>query len=414
MNREIRSVAIIGGGPAGAALACHLLRQGRQVVLYDDGAKPDLVVGESLVPAVLPMLDRLGVLDRVAAVSTYKPGVSFTFSQHETIRFNFRTVAACRLPTYAYNVPRPDFDRILAQRAAELGAHCVRQRAKLERAADGGLRLAPETLAAAPVFAAGPPDLIVDASGRSRLAARTLDLPARVGPRSDVAHFAHYRGFVSEDPAGQVVITRLAAGWSWRIPLPGRLSVGVVINRDEAARLGRTPNERLEAAIDRDPVLAAAGAGRERISEVMTYGNYQLITEIGHGPGWVLAGDAFGFVDPMLSPGLMLALHSAELLAARLEQPAHYVRQMQEWLGAWMELVEYFYDGRMFAMYHTGMAIERKFPGAATRFLHGHVERNVACMACGAKTLSGYSRGLVRFLAQHGVWLANPAQLRIV
>lgn len=414
MTNPVQTVAIVGGGPAGSALACHLIRQGRTVVLYDDGAKPDLIVGESLVPVVIPMLDRLGVAERVAAIGQYKPGVSFLFQDHETIAFDFQSVRRCSLPTFAYNVPRPAFDRIIQQRARDLGVAWIPRRARLERAGDDQVRLSAETLAAAPPLQGRQPDLIVDASGRSRHLARLLEIPAEVGPRKDAAYFAHYDGFVDEGPAGQVLITRLEVGWSWRIPLPGRLSVGVVINRDEAARLGRTPEERLEAAIARDAILRAAGPDRERITNVMTYTNYQLIANRAQGPGWAMVGDAYGFVDPMLSPGVMLALHSAELLADNLESPEKYASTMKDWLLAWQELIDYFYDGRLFAIYHTGMAIERRFPIAACRFMHAHLERNFACMASGASTLSRYSRGLLKFMAQYGIWMADPAELAIV
>src|SRR5208337_243943 len=100
------------------------------------------------------------------------------------------------------------------------------------------------------------------ATGRSRCFAHTLEIPAETGPRKDAAYFAHYEGFAENRPPGQVIIGRLADGWSWRIPLRDRLSVGVVMNKDAAAQLGATPEERLEAAIGRDPVLAAAGRNR--------------------------------------------------------------------------------------------------------------------------------------------------------
>jgi flavin-dependent dehydrogenase len=410
MKKRIQTIAIIGGGPAGSALACHLVQRGLKVVLFDDGARPDLIVGESLVPAILPMLDRLGVRERVAAIGLHKPGVAFKFGMHDTITFNFESVRRCKLPTFAYNVPRPAFDEVLQQRATELGVTRISKRAKLERDGADRVRLAAESVAE---FGGAQPDIIVDATGRARAIAHLLDIPARVGPRKDVAYFAHYRGFEQETPRGQVVITRLAAGWSWRIPLPDKLSVGVVLNREEAARLGATPEERLEAAIARDPIMAPAGALRERVSKVMTYTNYQLISERGVGPGWAMLGDAFGFVDPMLSPGLMLALRSAELLADHLDEPEKYAAKMQEWLEAWQELIGYFYDGKMFAMYQTGMAIERKHPGKITHFMHTHMERNIACMASGASTLSRYSRGLVRFMSCHGVRGFDPADLAI-
>src|SRR2546430_15265517 len=131
------------------------------------------------------------------------------------------------------------------------------------------------------------------------------------------------------------------------------------MNKDDAAQLGATPEARLEAAIDRDPVLAAAGKDRRRITDVATYTNYQLVSARGFGPGWVMTGDALGFVDPMLSPGMWLALRSAELLTERLDNLPSYSREMRKLIKAWMELVQYFYDGQMFAMYYTGTHFEQ-------------------------------------------------------
>ncbi len=413
MSKRINTVAIIGSGPSGATLASLLAMRGVEVTLFDDGRRPDLIVGESLIPTIIPVLRTLGIEDRVKAVCQHKPGVSFTFGLEEEIDFCFESVANCALPTYAYNAPRPAFDRLLDERATELGAKRARCRAKVERVGADGLRLAEETLAEAPWLKGRQPDLLVDSTGRSRLFARTLEIPAQLGPRKDVAYFAHYEGFEHNKMAGQVIIGRLEAGWSWRIPLPDCLSVGIVVNKDEAARLGTNAEERLEALIERDPVLSAAGRNRRRVSEVATYTNYQLISERGHGPGWVMSGDAFGFVDPMLSPGMWLALHSAELLTERLDDLAGYEREMRAEIKSWMQLIEYFYDGRMFAMYHTGISWERKYPGKISQFMHRYFDRTIACMASGATTRSRYGHGMLQFMARPGMLKANPAELAI-
>lgn len=413
MSKRIHSVGIIGSGPSGATLASLLAMRGVEVTLFDDGRRPDLIVGESLIPTIVPVLRRLGIEDRVKAACQHKPGVSFTFGLGEEIDFCFESVANCSLPTYAYNAPRPAFDRLLDERATELGAKRARCRAKVERVGTDGLRLAEETLAEAPWLQGRQPDLLVDATGRSRLFARTLEIPATLGPRKDVAYFAHYEGFTHNKGKGQVIIGRLEAGWSWRIPLPDCLSVGIVVNKDEAARLGANAEERLEALIERDPVLAAAGKDRRRVSEVATYTNYQLISERGHGPGWVMSGDAFGFVDPMLSPGMWLALHSAELLTERLEDLAGYEREMRAEIKSWMQLIEYFYDGRMFAMYHTGISWERKYPGKISQFMHRYFDRTIACMASGATTRSRIGHGMLQFMARPFVLKADPAELAI-
>ena len=413
MSRKIKTVAIIGAGPSGSTLAALLARRGVSTTIFDDGKRPDLLVGESLIPAILPVLRDLGIEERVAEIGVRKPGVSFVFGEAETIDFTFAAVTKCGLPTYAYNVPRPAFDRVLEARAIELGAQRVETRAKIERIGEDGLRLADESLALAPWLEGRHPDLLVDATGRSRLFARLLDLPSEAGPRRDVAYFAHYENFEPEEPRGQVAIERLEAGWSWCIPLRDCMSCGVVLNKDDAAKLGATSEERLEAAIDRDPVLRRKGAGRRRVSEVATYTNYQLVSKRGHGPGWAMSGDAFGFVDPMLSPGLWLALHSADLLANRLQDLPGYDREMRRHLRAWMEFIGYYYDGRMFAMYHSGMGWKRKYDMAISNSIHRYVESHIACMASGGTTSSSYSRGFIKFMARHGIQGVDPAELAI-
>ena len=389
------------------------MMKGIEATLFDDGRRPDLIVGESLIPAVVPVVRKLGLEERVAAICQYKPGVTFTLDANEKIEFCFQSLAGTVMPTYAYNAPRPAFDNLFDQRAEELGVKRVRSRAKIERVGQDGLRLADESLAQAPWLHGKQPDLIVDSTGRSRLFARTMEIPAEVGPRKDVAYFAHYEGFEENQPQGQVIIGRLAEGWCWRIPLRGRLSVGVVMNKDAAAQLGATPEERLEAVIRRDPVLAAAGSNHRRLTDVVTYTNYQLVSARGCGPGWAMTGDAFGFVDPMLSPGMHLALHSAELLSENLDNLADYSREMRKLIRAWMGLVEYFYDGRIFSMYQSGMMFERTFPGRITDALHDFFNGKVACMAAGATTASRFGHGMLEIMSRPAGWVTNPTTLAI-
>jgi flavin-dependent dehydrogenase len=413
MRKSIQTVGIVGSGPSGATLASLLQMKGVDVTLFDDDRRPDLIVGESLIPAIVPVLRKLGLEERAAAVCQFKPGVSFTFGRDYEIDFCFESVEGI-LPTYAYNSPRPALDRLFDERADELGVKRVKARAKVERDETRGIRLSAETLAQAPWLNGKQPDLLVDSTGRSRLFARTMEIPAQLGPRKDVAYFAHYEGFVERPPEGQVIIGRLDhSGWSWRIPLPGRTSVGVVINKDEATPLGATPEERLEAAIERDSRLSEAGRDRQRITDVAVYTNYQLVSERGHGPGWVMSGDAFGFVDPMLSPGMWLALHSAEVLSENLDNLPAYEREMRTLIKAWMELIEYFYDGRMFAMYQTGNHFETAYPGRISNGIKWYLNRMIASMASGATTTAAYPRAVLKFMSRHGIWKSDPVALAI-
>ena len=423
-------VAIVGAGPSGSALAILLAREGAAVTLFDDGRRPELLVGESLVPAVIPILRRLDLEKETASFSRIKPGVSFIWSPTDRVSVTFDRFAPAVFP-YAYNVPRPRFDDALLAKAIASGVDYVTARAELvpNGAAGAELQLGAGALAAAPGLAGRQPDLIVDATGRARLAARALGIPARLGPRKDVAHFGHFEGVSWDEVPGQVRIARGDAGWSWCIPLQERLSIGIVLGQDDAARLGRTPAERLERAIAIDPGLTAiVGRGR-RVTDVATYANYQLISERGYGRGWVMVGDAFGFVDPMLSPGVFLALRSSELLAdglvpwlRRRAIPSMaelsavltaYATTQSEMLTAWLELVAYLYDGRLAALIQAGRSWMPENPGLAKRAVATHISKHVGLLASGAATTSRYSRGLLRFLGRYGLRGVEPASLAI-
>ena len=412
-NGSSKTIGIIGSGPSGSTLASFLAKKGADVTIFDDGRRPDLIVGESLIPAIIPVLRKLDLEERVAAICQHKPGVSFTLSDEEQIDFTFQSLAGTPMPTYAYNSPRPALDSLLDKRAGELGAKRASVRAKIERVNGNQLRLADETLAQAPWLKGKQPDLLVDATGRNRLFARTLEIPSELGPRKDVAYFAHYENCELPTPKGQVIIGRLENGWAWRIPLRDCLSIGVVLNKDDAAKFGTTPEERLEGIINNDPRLAAAGAKRRRITEVETYANYQLVSTVGHGPGWVMVGDAFGFVDPMLSPGMWLALRSAELLADTMDDLPAYSNEMRKLIKSWMAFIEYFYNGRIFAMYKTGMFFEKKFPGKLSDSMHQFFNSTIACMAAGQTTTSLFGHALLRCCATPSSWKTNPATMAI-
>lgn len=405
-------VAIIGAGPAGATTALLLARRGASVVLLDDGRRPELVVGESLVPLLTEIFQRVGIEGQVRALGVRKPGVTFAFDDGDDFELSFSALRGV-LPNYAYNVPRREFDQLLLDTALAAGATHIGTVAKLD--ADPGrdtVRLAAETLALIPAWNGAQPDVIIDASGRRRVFAKLLGISAETGPRRDVAHFAHYENAPWPEPHGQVEIGRLADGWSWRIPLPGpRLSIGVVLPKEHAQRFGATPEEQLEKAIAHDARLAAATARRRRVTSVATYTNYQLVSARGSGAGWAMVGDAFGFVDPMLSPGLCMAMMSAERLAAAI--PAHggvtpemnraldlYWRWFRDQLAAWQDLVEHFYDGRIFAIHRAGSAFSKKHPGIVSRLLERHTSKHFSGMASGALTAHPYSRWLLRFLGR--------------
>ncbi|SKA98349.1 Dehydrogenase (flavoprotein) [Prosthecobacter debontii] len=429
MTNRLPQIVIVGAGPAGCTLAAFLAQRGLSCVVFDDDKRPDLLVGESLIPGVVPVFRQLGIEDRVAEISVRKPGASFFVTgDGPRIHFSFKNVEG-HLPPYSFNSPRPELDNLLRLRAEELGAKFIHARAEViasEQMGHPTVRLSETSLKQAGLPLDAQP-LLIDASGRARCFARAMQIPAIRGGRDDIAYFAHYEDFDHDEvEPGQVIISVLKAGWSWRIPLPGRLSVGIVVDKDHAKTLGTTAEERLETALREEPMLAAKGRRAKRLTPVMTYTNYQLLSTQGYGPGWVLLGDAFGFVDPMLSPGLFMSLEGARQLDACvfakgadiLNHPqalqkalAAYSRRIVQWHHAWTELVNYFYDGRIFRIHLAGKNLAMKpSPFNLASIMERHSTFHIASMASGGYTRSLYSRSLMRLLSKYLVWQVPAAE----
>ena len=421
-------VAIVGDGPAGSALATLLARKGVDVAVFASGKRPDLLVGESLIPAIVPIFRKLGIEEEVAEIAQVKKGGTFVWRDDSPIELSFENLGGL-LPHYAYNCPRPALDEIISRCAQRSGARWIPQPAKVRlgnpEQGENELMLDEKTIRSVEAWRGSQPDLVVDSTGRRRLFVRLLNIPADEGPRKDIAHFAHFRGWHHDAPPGQIMISRMeCGGWSWRIPLRDEMSVGIVVPKVAADRLGTTPEERLERAITLNSALAESGRDRERTTDVPTYNNYQLITQRGYGPGWTAAGDAFGFVDPMLSPGMWVALRSAEMLAEAIPTESissecwavllsSYEKKMVTLLSSWQRLIASFYDGTIVASYFGGREFMLKRRNPLVNMMEKHVQRNLAGMAAGALTESAYSQGLLRFICRYGNYGVNAEELEI-
>lgn len=412
----IRRVAILGGGPAGSAAATWLAREGFEPVVFARAKRPPIVVGESLVPAIVPFLRKLGVEEEVRDFSTYKGGATFGLGVHEEMSFKFYEVRAART-SYSYNVPRERFDAALLDAARRAGARVVEHSARVEREAPGSERL---RLDAAALEAAGDalggeqPDFIVDATGRSRLVARLLELPTVEGDRRDTALHAHLTG-VPVRNEGSVHTERLHRGWSWRIPLPGRVSLGFVVDGEYLRKFGERPDEQFDRFLRFDPRTREWADATQRLTPVLRYTNYQLRATRGVGPNWALLGDSFGFVDPVFSSGMLIGLQSAEALVPALRKGtpralARYEREVLRQLEVWQKVVGYFYDGSLLTLFRVGEYVRNTPVG---RLLDGHFRKHMPRIFTGENTTNPYSLGLVDFMVRYGLAGNDPRELEI-
>lgn len=415
MNTNKGTVAILGGGPAGSTLAILLAQKGFKVGVFHTGKRPPLIVGESLLPAVIPMLRKLGVEEKIKSFSKFKPGATVTLSSSEVIT-SFFSKANGKLPDYAYNTPRDQFDQAILDRAVEEGVRIFPVTAKIESADDDKVRLSEDTLDATDGFFGDGIDWVIDATGRARAIARTNLIKSEEGDRKDWALFAHWDKVKMVDP-GNIHVDYLEKGWNWRIPLPGRVSLGVVIDPKHLKDFGSTAEEQYDNFVAHDAQLCDFTEGGKRITPVVKFNNWQNINDRFYGKNWVCIGDAAGFIDPVFSTGLYLSMKSAFRVADVLElggKSADLESYEKDWkheVKIWRRVIDTWYNGRLFTLYRAGMSQKDNPVG---RIIAPHVEKHLSRVFTGdAINGSGYSRALHRVLTNYFLMGHDPAQLTV-
>ena len=316
---EVCDVAVIGGGPAGSTAATLLARRGYKVIALEKARHPRFHIGESLLPMNLPLFERLGVLNKVRALGVFKSGADFEADNERGYNtFEFAR-AIGNSPPHAYQVWRQDFDQMLYEHARECGAD-AREGHEVLAVEQNGPRASRLAVRAEDGRTYDiQARYVVDASGRDAFLAAKKHLRRKNREHQSAAIFGHFRGAEARpgEDAGNISIYRFEHGWMWMIPLPDAvMSVGAVCRPEYLKqRKGRTVEYLLDT-LKRSPGLWHRMQRADLIGEVRVTGNYSYDAKRMGGPGWVLVGDAFAFLDPVFSSGVFLAMSGAESAVA--------------------------------------------------------------------------------------------------
>jgi halogenation protein CepH len=318
----VSEIVVIGGGPGGSTAATMLARAGHAVRLLERERFPRAHVGESLLPASMPILAELGVADAVAAAGfERKWGATMVWgTSPEPWSWYFRETNTTH--PHAYQVWRPTFDAILLDNARAAGVE-VRERARVtEILTDGdavrGVRWIDETTGA---VTDDHPTLVVDASGQAALVGQALGLRRYDPAFRNMAVYGYVDGAarLPEPDATNILVESYDDGWLWVIPLhTGWASVGAVVDTEAArGRLrGDDPTSFLRAQIARSRTASGLIGDAPLVEGPFVTRDWSYTSTRFTGPGYVLVGDAACFIDPLFSSGVHLALTSGLLAAA--------------------------------------------------------------------------------------------------
>ncbi len=320
-------VVVAGGGPAGATVAALVAQLGHRVLLVEKAAQPEFRIGESLMPATFDVLHRLGVLDEMRRSHfPAKHSVQFFSGGGRASAPFYFTETDLGERAQTWQVLRSEFDPMLRRNAERCGATVevgtqVRQVLFDDQGRATGVRLRRDG-AERQVSAR----VVVDATGQSTLIARKLGLRhEEPGLDRNVSFFTHYRRARRDSgrDEGATIIYQTSSrrAWLWFIPLPEDLaSVGVVAPLTHLID-GRTADPQIvfEEELADCPALAERLAEAERVLPVTALRDFSYRSRSLSGDGWVLVGDAFGFLDPIYSTGVFLALTSGEMAADAID-----------------------------------------------------------------------------------------------
>jgi len=391
MPEAIYDVAIIGGGPAGSCAATLLARAGRRVIVCEREKFPRFHIGESLLPVSMKTFTRLGVHEKFVRAGFLKKygGEMTSACCDEGVKFYFKDGYRSQTES-SYQVPRAEFDKVLLDHAGENGA-AVREQT-LVRAVEffpDRVELQLQSKSAAPGKIAAR--YVIDASGRHSVLGNHFKLKETYAHLQKISIFAHYEGVDLEEgrDASLTRQVRAADRWFWYIPLPNdRSSIGVVLDTALYKQARKSPEQFLEESLAAQPFLARRMTRARRVTPAYASADFSYRLSRLTGDRWLLAGDAAGFIDPVFSSGVFLALlageEAADILHVVLDHPrkarrlfARYERLLRRVMKGYLRFVDAWYSKEFIEVFLYPQDV-LQIPPAVNAVLGGNISGSFA------------------------------------
>jgi len=322
MNVDMCDVAIIGGGPAVSTAAALPARAGRRVIVFEREKFPRFHIGESLLPFSMKAFSRLGLHEKFLRAGFMKKfgGEIFGACSEQGTKFYFKDGFRSQTD-HSYQVTRADFDKVLLDHAAECGAD-VHEQTAVER-----VEVANEHVDLSVKWDSSSQNVraryVIDASGRNSVLGTQFGIKKSYDHLQKLSIFAHYDDVWREE-GRDGTLTLLIRGidcWFWIIPLTAeRTSIGVVLDGEVFRSSKLSPEDFLKQALAEQPIISKRMTNARRASKVYVATDFSYRSSKLHGDRWLLAGDAAGFIDPIFSSGVFLAVFSGEQCADTLNE----------------------------------------------------------------------------------------------